>query len=320
MRHRSVGIALVVGLAVVACWSGAGASRAATRRRAAPVWVLTQNLLHGLFCPDDSDFCRAPARVQIFTERVEAAGCPDLIGLQEIATRLEALVTAAVPTLCHGSYRIAWQGAVSPDRVMVLTRLPIVEQGYLDIANVPWEAYWVRVRSAQGPVDFLTAHFASSSNNPLCTAALCPPVCPVGIRTNECHGIEVVDFFSRRRGAALTVVGGDLNAHPDEPAVEHLRDAGFVDTWTNSGHRECDPSTHVGCTSGGTQPEPYVGIDTRAGPGFDERVDYVLARPGKGCRLRAHDTAFAATPRATPLDGMWWQADHAGVLATLRCG
>ena len=185
--HRGIGMVALVGLVVVACWSGAAPSTATTRTSATPVRVLTQNLLHGFFCPEDSDFCHAPERVQIFSELVEAAGCPDLIGLQEIAARLEALLVAAVPRLCHGSYRIAWQGAVSPDRVMVLTRLPIVEQGYLDIANVPWEAYWVRVRSKQGLVDFLTAHFASSSNNPLCTDALCPPVCPAGIRTNECH-------------------------------------------------------------------------------------------------------------------------------------
>jgi hypothetical protein len=125
--------------------------------------------VHGLFCPAETDWCQAPDRVQIFTELVEDAGCPDLIGLQEIGDRLEELLPAAVESLCDGRYEIAWQGVESPDREMVLSRLPIVEEGYLDIANFPWEAYWVRVdHGDQGVVDFLTAHFASSSNNPPC--------------------------------------------------------------------------------------------------------------------------------------------------------
>ena len=144
---------------------------------------------------------RRPTGCEIFTELVEAADCPDLVGLQEIGARLEELLPPAVATLCDGEYTIAWRPASSPDREMVLTRLPVLEQGYLDIANFPWEAYWVRVDSAQGPVDFLTTHFASSSNNPPCAPELCPPVCPTGITTNECHAAEVVEFFEDgRRG------------------------------------------------------------------------------------------------------------------------
>ena len=83
-----------------------------------------------------------------------------------------------VETLCDGEYTIAWQAVDSPDREMVLSRLPILEQGYLDIANFPWEAYWVRVDAPLGPVDFLTTHFASSSNNPDCL----PGPVPAGLR------------------------------------------------------------------------------------------------------------------------------------------
>ncbi len=144
----------------------------------------------------------------------------------------------------------------------------------------------MRAKSPQGPVDFLTAHFASSSNNPACTETLCPPICPVGIETNECHGIQVADFLTHRTGAALTVVGGDLNATPDEPAVAHLRDAGFVDGWLAAGKPECDTAHRAGCTAGGTAPDPWVGMDTRAGARFDERIDYVWVKPGRGCTVR----------------------------------
>ena len=169
--------------------------------------------------------------MQLFGDWLERAGCPDLVGVQEVGARLEELLTAQVPTWCGEDYTIAWAASAMPDRVMVLTRLPVVEQGALDIANVPWEAYWVRVRSPQGPLDFLTAHFASNSNNPACTDTNCPPVCPAGIETNECHGIEVADFFSRRTGAALSVVGGDLNATADLRMHRNFGD--YIDTLAN---------------------------------------------------------------------------------------
>jgi hypothetical protein len=324
-RLGALGCAIVVAVAMAACSSddGDGDSRAGGRaedeQSSAPVRMATLNLLHGLFCPPETDACQAPDRVQIFTELVEAAECPELIGLQEIGERLEQLLPDAVGSMCDGEYSIEWEGVASPDRQMVLTRLPVLEQGYLDIANFPWEAYWVRVRSSQGPVDFLSAHFASSTNNPICAPDRCPPICPPTISTNECHAAEVVEFFARRDGAAITIASGDFNARPGEPTIVRLLDAGFVDAWLEARNPECDPATHVGCTGGGTQPEPFVGMNTVEGPGFDERIDFVMARGGRGCELGIDAEGFAVEPRDEPLNGMWWPADHGGVLAEMRC-
>jgi endonuclease/exonuclease/phosphatase family metal-dependent hydrolase len=309
----------LVGALVVGALLLAVPAATAAKARPKPVTIVTFNLLHGLFCPEDTDACQAPDRVQIFGEHLERVGCPDLVGVQEVGPRLEQLLASSVPTWCDGVYDTAWAGSTMPDRVMVLSRLPVVDQGDLDIANVPWEAYWVRARSPQGPVDFLTAHFASSSNNPPCDGTRCPPACPAGISTNECHGIQVAEFLTARRGAARTVVGGDLNATPGEPTVAHLRDAGFVDGWLAAGKPECDASHRAGCTAGGTAPDPWVGMNTRAGAGFDERIDYVWVKPGRGCTARVAAKGIATTPAPEPVNGMWWPSDHGGVLATLRC-
>jgi len=317
-RHvLAVGAAALV--LAAACASG-GDGDGEEPAQAAPVRVVTLNLLHGLVCPSETDSCQAPDRVQIFAELVEAADCPDLVGLQEIGDRLEELLAPALGRVCDGEYTIAWQGADSPDREMVLTRLPILDEGYLDIANFPWEAYWVRVDSPQGPVDFLTAHFASSVNDPPCAPDLCPPICADEISTNQCHAVEVVDFFDRRPGGArLSIASGDLNATPGSPTLDTLTRAGFVDAWLASGEAECDPATGHGCTGGGSQPEPFVGMNSPKGPGFDERIDYVLVRPDPDCRVGAEAEGFAATPRAEPLNGLWWPSDHAGVMAKLHC-
>jgi len=295
-------------------------STAAPAPPPAPVRVVTLNLLHGLFCPAETDACQAPDRVAIFAELVEEAGCPDLIGLQEIGSRLEELLPPAVEALCEGSYTIAWEAVDSPDRAMVLSRLPVVEEGYLDLANFPWEAYWVRVEAPQGPVDFLTAHFASSINNPPCAAERCPPVCPATITTNQCNAVEVVDLFERQpSGAVLTIAGGDLNAEPGSPTLDTLTDAGFVDVWTGAGRPECDPATHLGCTGGGSAPEPFVGMDTEEGPGSDVRIDYLLVRPQEGCEVEIEADGFAHERRPTARNGLFWPADHTGLQATLGC-
>lgn len=298
----------------------------ATETTDEPLQVVTLNLLHGLFCPDETDWCQAPDRVQILAEQLEAAGCPDLVGLQEIGERLGELLPQVLERVCGGEYEIAWQGSASPghglSQQMVLSRRPIIEQGHIELAHFPWEAYWVRVDSEQGPVEFLTAHFASGQNNPPCDPEHeeCPSYCPAGMITNECHAHQVLDFFDGRSPpAALSIASGDFNAGPHSATVSALLDAGFVDAWLAAGQPECDPATHVGCTGGGDAPEPFVGMDTEEGPGYDKRIDYIAVRSGPDCELDIDAEAFAAEPRSEALNGMWWPADHAGVLAELRC-
>jgi len=60
-------------------------------------------------------------------------------------------------------------------------------------------------------------------------------------------------------------------------------------------------------------------MNSPEGPGFDERIDYVLVRPDPDCRVDTEAEGFAATPRAEPLNGLWWPSDHAGVMAKLHC-
>jgi hypothetical protein len=298
-------------------------SSGATTTTAPPtkaVRIATYNVLHGLFCEASTDFCQAPDRATLLARQLEAAGCPDIVGLQEVGARQEAVFPATFGKICNGRYRIVWNPVNSPDREMVLTTLPVVDSGYLDIANFPWEAVWLRVRTEQGPVDFLTAHFASSSNNPPCDASRCPPVCADGIETNECHAHEVVDFFSKRDGAALTVVGGDLNAKRGSPTIRALEDAGFVDTWLASGNDECDAATGAGCTSERERPDNDLdGMDAPDGH-YAERIDWVLARGSDNCTPAVDDAVtLGSEPADDPLNGLSWASDHAGVLSELRC-
>jgi hypothetical protein len=315
---------LTIGLVAFALLTGAGwstADPAATGTSAPkPLRVATLNVLHGLSCPPDNNFCQAPDRAEIIANELEAQGCPQLVGFQEIGPAQKDGMPAAMARVCDGRYQLAWQPTDNPiDQEMVFTTLPIRDQGYLDIANFPWEAYWVRVKTPLGPVEFLTTHFASSSNNPPCAPDSCPPICPAGIETNQCHALEVVDFYDARPDATLQIASGDLNAPPGDPTVATFTDAGFVDAWLEAGRPECDAASGRGCTGGRERPANALdGLDAPEGR-YSGRIDFVLVRAASGCRLGSRARPLFAEPLDEPFRGLYWPSDHAGVISTLRC-
>jgi endonuclease/exonuclease/phosphatase family metal-dependent hydrolase len=316
----------VLAVALVSCsgddggGGGATAGPTTTVRAGEPVRVLTVNVLHGLFCPAETDYCQAPDRAEMIARAVEGAGCPELVGFQEIGPRQPEVLPPAMDRVCEGRYELAWQGINSPDRTMVFTTLPILDRGFLDLSVFPWEAYWVRVDAPVGAVDFLTAHFASSANNPPCAATVCPPVCPDGMPANECNAIEVVTALDAERGGAvLQIASGDLNARPGSPTLATFETAGFVDAWLSAGEPECAGAATRGCTGGRDRPENALdGLDVREGR-YSTRIDYVLVRPGPRCTMNAAAAPFVAEPLARPFRGLYWPSDHAGVLAELAC-
>ena len=123
------------------------------------------------------------------------------------------------------------------DRTMIFTTLPILDRGYLDLAAFPWEAFFVRVDVPMGPVDFLTTHFASSANNPLCAGGRMPADLSGGD-----HGERVQRDRGRRRAQRATQRGraADRVRRPQRPAPRARR-------WRRS--RRPDSSTP------GSQPE-----------------------------------------------------------------
>jgi hypothetical protein len=328
MRSWVRGLAGLLGVvlgvvALAACTGGDDDDRARPddRESTPSVRMVSLNVLHGLFCAEATDFCQAPRRAEMVADMLEAERCPELVGFQEIGPRQAEIVPAAMAEICDGRYELAWIGEESFDRTMVFSTLPIEDRTHLDLAAFPWEAYRVRVDSPLGSLDFLTTHFASSSNNPPCTPADCPPACPAGVVANECNAIEVRDFMdANRAGAALQVVSGDLNAEPGSPTLATLTEAGFEDSWLVAGRPECEPDRATGCTGDRPRPENVLdGLDSPEGR-YTVRIDYVLARPGPDCTLAATAEPFAAEPVLPPVGDLYWASDHAGVLAVLRCG
>ena len=106
---------------------------------------------------------------------------------------------------------------------------------------------------------------------------------------------------------------GDFNSTSADDRYATVIDSGFGDTYLDAGAPECDPATHVGCTSGQQELTPTPEPTTRS------RIDFVFARPGT-CGTSALAASIIGTNAVRQPDGQWlWPSDHLGVTTTLRC-
>jgi len=296
--------------------------------------LVTLNLLHGLpyvACEPDSNSCQAEDRLDgLFGLIEDEAGCPDVIGLQEIGPEQKRMIPEKLADLCEGVYQMLFEDEGSVDETMLLSALPVVEHRSVEISGPPWTAHWARLESDLGPVDFLTTHFASDSYNPDCTPEVCSPVCPTGVEMGTCNAIEVVEFLDESADPeGITIVTGDLNQPLDDPRIRTITDAGYQDMWLEAGNPECDPATGVGCTCCIEGDDGLEGLATPEKT-FSSRIDFVLVRTSDACELAVDSPAdgdgdgtatavFAGEPLDPPINGVYWASDHAGVQADLTC-
>ncbi len=291
--------------------------------------VASINLLHGLEyasdCAPETDQCAAPARLRTLWALIQNnLNCPDVVAFQEVSPRQQELVPDMLPTLCGGRYQLVVDDRGLPDQEMVLTDLQILDEAYVELAGAPiWSAHWVRLKTELGMVDVVATHFASSSFNLECLepgVAGCDEACAPGDFFGDCQPRQTLALLEDSSAdAAMQLVVGDLNRSIHESRIRTLTDAGFVDAYLAAGLPECDPETGVGCSCCVDGGPPLAGLDDPDAL-FTQRIDFVLARPGPGCILSVDpDTTghWADQPLDSPVEGLWWAADHAGVVAGL---
>lgn len=306
-------LGMLAALVVVAACSGDGAGA-----RQASVRVVSQNILHGINCPPETERCRLRERVALFGAQLEAGGCPEVVALQEANDGVVALLGDALSRRCGGRYRMVWDDDPGLDREVVATTLPVLASRRVRLAGPLRTALWVRLAAPVGVLELVTAHLASSSDDRPCDAATCPPPCRATDSLNTCQARQVVAFVaSVRIPGDVVVVGGDLNARPSEPTIEVLRRAGFTDTHLAAGNAECDPATGRNCTSGRAD-ESLVDLTDPASR-QQERIDYLFLQTGRDCRVRPPTGLFNALPARRAPGGLVYPSDHTGVQATISC-
>ena len=285
---------------------------------ASTVHVVSQNLLHGIACPPDTDGCDLPARVELFARQLGDGGCPDLVGLQEANERTVSLLEERLPAVCDGRYEIVTDDDAGLDREVVLTTRPVLGSRRVRLAGPLRTALWVRVAADVGVVDFVSTHLASGSDDRPCDETTCPPPCEGDDTVNACQARQVVDFAAEvADDDSVVVIGGDLNSQPGEPAIETLVAAGYADTHLAAGNPECDPATGEACTSGRADDSLVDLTDPTSRQSV--RIDYLLVGGPRACTSAAPTGLFNAEPASPAVDRLVFPSDHTGVEATLRC-
>ena len=286
---------------------------AAPERQVASVRLVSQNILHGVGCAEDSDSCRVGERVSLFMKQLAQAGCPELVSLQEANERIVGLVSSEAGDC---GYEVVWDGDPGLDREVVLTTLEVIGSRRRLLADRFRSAYLVRVASPIGVIDFLTTHLASSGDDRACNPGLCPPPCDATGSLRTCQARQVLEFAADvALDGGVTVVGGDLNDSTGSPALAVFGGAGFVDSHLAAGLSECDPASGSGCTAG----REDTSLAAMADPSSlqSSRIDYLLySAPGRDCTVGEGTGLFNAEPAAGDLA---FPSDHTAVALTLVC-
>ncbi len=307
-----------------------------------PVTAVSYNLLHGIFCPRETDRCRLADRVDLFWDIVRERGCPEVIALQEGTRETRALLEERSATVCPRPYEIvAGPIETTLDDEIVLTSLPIraVEQRrlYINFRKV----LLVQLEHSSGPLDVFSTHLASSSDGAgRACAADCPPECLAAGAANvrQCQSVQVANWVGERhQGPNPALVLGDFNDPAGSFVYDQFVGRGFMDASLSAGNPECDPASGIGCTAG-REDEELTALESPA-YNENERIDFAFVVPGeagagcagrvvpphgagglRGTRLFA-DVAnpFAATCGPEPA-AICWASDHVGVQVELACG
>jgi endonuclease/exonuclease/phosphatase family metal-dependent hydrolase len=112
---------------------------------------------------------------------------------------------------------------------------------------------------------------------------------------------RLLGALQRDRSERPTIIAGDLNATPDEPACEALRDAGFRSSY----------ATANGAEPEWTYPTPATPADVAVRP--PSCIDYIWV--GGAIEVVDARTAF---DEPTDAKGRLYPSDHRGIVATLR--
>lgn len=221
---------------------------------------------------------------------------PDVVGVQEArhdfrfahgrgqGEQLADLTAYAI----HG--RVAQVYVPFPrvdEGLALLTRSPTLQTFHLELTRIPSEradenhrlVVGARVSADGAECDVYNTHFSLSS---------------LARRRNA---EEVASFVTATSGQRPSVLLGDLNAEPDDPAIGILKEAGFVDCWEVAGG-------------------PHPGYTYPAQNGV-RRIDYILVRNVP----RVRSVTLIGIDRVEDV----YPSDHAGLLADLvlsaeRCG
>ena len=338
---RTCDLVSVVALSCLIAQAGCGDGSRSATGSPADLTAANLNLLHGLFCDEETAACRLEDRVDLLFEWIEASGCPDVVALQEIWDPAVPFIEARLRGACSFDYEMVYERTNTVDDAIVLTRYPAVAVEVVELYKRFRYALRARIDHPIGPVDIFTTHLASGADgagNP-CEGD-CPRECvAAGAQTvRQCQAVQLALLVEARHGVATpALVLGDMNARPGDFEYEQFVGRGWPDVHLAAGNPECDPNTGFGCTSSGRGGD-LVGLESPDAT-LRSRVDYIFLVPpgasdeclgvldsgrdddGDGTATGGFADApnpFAESCGPIPLP-ICWPSNHNGVLVDLNC-
>ena len=300
-RNRALWLAIVTLLfAAIGCGGGAEHRE---------LLIVDLNILHGIGDEGpDSPYERMPERIELIADAL-AELQPDIVFLQEVLMSgdagypdVQSILLSALGedyTAVFGDITGLPIGAGAIGQ-MTLTRLPVISAENHHIGG-PRSLHRVTVETNFGPLDLYNAHlegtgaiFDVSEDAPLTE-------------------IENVLAFIQATRTGPTILAGDFNAEPDDPSIQAMRDAGFVDALAAVGDATCADAGDPGCTSS-TRP-----LSDNAENRALRRIDYIWLLPRAKREVTVERAAlFLNEPGELADGGLLWASDHIGVQALLR--
>jgi len=287
------------------------------------------NVLYGALCDDGPEHCAAKARMQLLARAIEAADCPEVVGLEEIAPWWRTWLFARAKTLCDGAYHVVSPpvGAFTFDAQTVLSTLPTSNVRRFDLAPriSQRRALRLTVDTPNGPMVVVVTHTGTNADDfgnggVSCSETHdCPPPCDPSGPAFTCQMLQLRNFAMGDDDRVATIVAGDLNLVPNAPLLRILTRAGFVDTYRAAGLQKCDPATGAGCT-GGREDEHVATLRDR-GARESARIDHLFLLPTEQCRAEYGPATglFGDEPAAGGPDDIVWISDHTGAELELSC-
>ncbi|MBM3672182.1 MAG: hypothetical protein FJW86_08400 [Actinobacteria bacterium] len=334
MRKVVIGAFIVAASALLL--APAGASNTAGSAGAEDgVRIVNFNILHGVFCEPESDFCQAADRVELFGQQLEESGCPEVVGLQEIRSEMSEALDELIKDICDGAYQNVFKDVDNGvDAERLLTTLKVKSEKVIELAGGFRTASRVVLKSAIGPLVVTTTHQDGDPDEPSAGCAICQPPrfkgCSPDRGIFECQADATIAFTEEVGGTkAVRVIMGDFNVDATTERYGSHIEAGYVDSHLEAGNAECVEATGVNCTSGRAD-DTIVALKDPAAT-ESHRIDMIFVKSSAKCDVVFDSDAdedgdgigtglFFDEPTVDGPGGIVWVSDHTAVSADLSCG